>query len=182
MYLKEVKMKRLLRRTAAIMAVVMTSVSLHASDAVNVSVIPKPNELKIQKGEAFTLNTSTSISYEGEVAKKAAKMLGLYLRPATDYPKKGDFITITFERPLKPKTIEILTGFSRTSDWLKNGALEVSYDGVNFNEEAIFKEGKLGRFSQSTAEAVITKPFKAVRIMVTGDQNKCLIVREIILK
>ncbi len=89
-------------------------------------------------------------------------------------PKQGDHITITFERALEPHTVEVLTGFSYMGDSLRQGVIEVSYDGEVFEEVAGFEKG--------VATAIISKPFMAVRIKSTADQKSCLIVREIIFK
>jgi hypothetical protein len=72
----------------------------------------------------------------------------------------------------------MLTGHrDHPDDIVKNGVLEISTDGTNFEKIADFKKNGWGEASFDSPRQV-----KAVRIRVTGDQNSWLIIRELTLE
>ena len=56
--------------------------------ASELSLVPLPQQVKVQAGPGFVLNDETTIVYQGEGARKSAELLAAALRPATGLPLK----------------------------------------------------------------------------------------------
>jgi len=81
-------------------------------------------------------------------------------------PKEGDKMTWTFTKPLDARSIQIKTGApdNPKHDYLKSGLLQVSKNGIDFVTLANFKNGH--------AVGELTTPIKAVRLQISGKQNR----------
>jgi hypothetical protein len=88
-------------------------------------------------------------------------------------PKTGATFSVVLNTPTAFHRLAARTGHPTLHrDQLKQGVLEISFDGKAFQQVAEFKDG--------AAQADLpNKPIKAVRIRVTGDQEEWLAVREI---
>ena len=67
---------------------ILVAVAFCASAAAwsgEISIVPRPRELKTVPGGCFTLESRTRISYGSDEARRTAEMLAAYLRPATGY-------------------------------------------------------------------------------------------------
>ena len=89
------------------------------------------------------------------------------------HPTKADHFTLTFDTPATVKAIRVTTGLPKGGDALGAGVLEVSTDGITFEELAKFAEGK----ADGTPKAKV----KAVRIRPTADLIYPLVIREIVV-
>ena len=92
-------------------------------------------------------------------------------------PKKGDEMTWTFKEPVKVSAIIIKTGDPKKPgrDFLRQGVVQISYDGAKFANIAEFQNG--------SAYINPKKAVKAVRLKVTTDQVKSwLIIQDIQLQ
>ncbi len=59
---------------------------LCSTSAAELSLVPLPQEVRKQAAPGFVLNSKTTITYQGESAKKTAELLATALRPATALP------------------------------------------------------------------------------------------------
>lgn len=85
---------------------------------------------------------------------------------------KGDHVTLTFDAPVKAKSIRVETGRLKSDDGMGQGVLEVSADGTAYTELAKFANGAAA--ADPKGQAV-----KAIRIRSTEDLGRPLVVREI---
>ena len=87
-------------------------------------------------------------------------------------PVKGDYFTVSFDRPKSGEKVIIKTGkASEYADALENGVLEASADGKVWNV--------LTRFEKGAAQATLPAAAKAIRIRCTKNQNSWLQIQEI---
>lgn len=88
--------------------------------------------------------------------------------------KKTDHFTLTFDGPVKAKSVSVLTGRPDGTDALAAGVIELSADGVAFEPVA-------ATFEKGTATAALPAPrtVKAVRVRPVEDLKHPLVVREI---
>ncbi len=87
-------------------------------------------------------------------------------------PAAKDHFTLVFDKPVKVKSISVLTGRADGSDSLEEGKLAVSADGKSFREMAPFAQGK----SQATIEG---ESIVAVRIQPGAKSDHHLAIREL---
>ncbi|QVL35001.1 discoidin domain-containing protein [Telmatocola sphagniphila] len=85
-----------------------------------------------------------------------------------------DNFTLTFEKPVKVKTLEVLTGKPKGEDALKEANLEISEDGKTFQTVGKFQEGQATRKLDG-------KTVLAIRIQPTEDLKYPLTIREIVV-
>jgi hypothetical protein len=88
------------------------------------------------------------------------------------HPTNSDHFTFEFDKPVKAKSIAIVTGRTDGNDALSSGKLEVSSDGKTFHEMTQFDDGK-------TKAAPGDEAIKAVRIQPTANMNHALAIREL---
>ncbi len=79
-------MIRLKRSLAILGALALGPLAHTAISADALSLVPLPQEVTQQSGEAFTLTAQTRITYANDTAKGPAELLALTLRPATGLP------------------------------------------------------------------------------------------------
>jgi hypothetical protein len=84
---------------------------------------------------------------------------------------KGDYFTLTFDKPVSLKSVRATTGKPKGGEALTDGVLEISPDGKAFDELAKFADGEA---SSKPAGMV-----KIIRIRVTEDLKHPLVIREI---
>jgi hypothetical protein len=89
-------------------------------------------------------------------------------------PTKDDHFTITFDKPVAVKTVEVITGKPKGGDALEAGVLEVSTDGKKFTELAKFADGK------ATAKVDGGK-IMALRVHATEDMKHPLALCEFMI-
>ncbi len=87
-------------------------------------------------------------------------------------PASTDHFTLVFDKPVKVKSIGVITGRADGSDSLEEGKLAVSTDGKSFRELAPFAQGK----SQATLKG---EPILAVRIQPGAKSDHHLAIREL---
>jgi hypothetical protein len=100
--------------------------------------------------------------------------------PATFFASKNnpvgtDHFTLVFAKPVKVKSISVLTGRADGSDALEGGKLAVTGDGKSFRELARFTEGK----SQATLKG---ESIVAVRIQPGAKSDHHLAIRELLVE
>ena len=91
-----------------------------------------------------------------------------------DNPTKDDHFTLTFDKPVTVKTIEVITGKPKGGDTLEAGVLEGSDDGKEFTELAKFADGK-------ASTKLDGKKIQALRVKPTEDMKHPLAIREIVV-
>jgi hypothetical protein len=85
----------------------------------------------------------------------------------------GDYLTVTLLKPAALKRVRAVTGGENYhNDRVREGVLEVAYEGADFCKLATFDE-------RGIAEGEPRGVVRAVRVRVTASQQNWLIVREI---
>lgn len=83
--------------------------------------------------------------------------------------KNGDWILFEFEKPVVCREIEFITGYAHIPKYIFNsGYVEISSDGVNFEQVAALHAGR--------AKIVNPKSIKAARVVSTCDGNGTYLV------
>jgi hypothetical protein len=90
-------------------------------------------------------------------------------------PGKSDHLTLRFDHTVDLESVSVLTGRPNGDHALTAGVLQVSTNGVKFEEIAKFADGK-------AAVEFAGRKVVAVRIQPTEDLNHPLVVREIAIK
>jgi basic secretory peptidase family protein len=90
-------------------------------------------------------------------------------------PASSDHFTFVFDRPVKAKSIAVVTGRTDGSDGLSEGKLEVSSDEKTFQELAKFADGKAKAIPGDLA-------IKAVRIQPAANMKHALAIRELTIE
>ena len=85
-------------------------------------------------------------------------------------PGKDDHFVLTFDRPVRVKSIAVVTGRAKDEDELDSGALEISTDGKSFIALAKFSDGK--------AKGAPMKELRSIRV-TPGESKHPLVLREI---
>ncbi|HKA08159.1 MAG TPA: basic secretory protein-like protein [Gemmataceae bacterium] len=95
-------------------------------------------------------------------------------------PGKDDHFTLTFDRPVDIKKIDLWTGRPNGDDFLGSGVLEVSTDGKSFKEYAklSWRATRAGVQTLVFAQDQLPQKVQAVRIK-TGELDHPLVIREI---
>ena len=98
--------------------------------------------------------------------------------PQTAFASTGpsvaaDHFTITLERAVPVRSIEVVTGKSGGGDELESGTLEVSVDGEAFEKVATFDKLGVARFASKD------RPVRALRIKADPTVTHPLIIREV---
>jgi len=91
---------------------------------------------------------------------------------SADNASKADHLTVKWDRPVALKSLEVLTGKPDGSETLTAGELQLSADGVKFENAAKFANG--GAKLQGKGRKV-----QAVRVQPTADLGHPLAIREI---
>jgi hypothetical protein len=87
---------------------------------------------------------------------------------------KADHFTLTFDEPVVVKSIDVLTGTPRGAGRLERGVLQVSGDGLTFEDAARFTSGRANvKFDG--------KKIQAVRVKPTEDMKQPLAIREFVV-
>jgi hypothetical protein len=131
------------------------------------------------RSEAFAAVTTTIPCYgedhaPSRMADKDPRTYFWSNRPVS----KGEFVTVTFKEPLTLTHIESVSGMPGEPgrDALAQGELAISEDGATFRKVADFASGS------ANADLPQKTPVKAVRITVTADQEKWLILQDLVLR
>jgi Peptidase of plants and bacteria len=90
-------------------------------------------------------------------------------------PASSDHFTFVFDKPVKAKSIAVITGRTDGSDALEHGTLEVSPDAKAFHALAQFADGK-------TKAAAGDEAIKAVRIQPAANMKHPLAIRELTIE
>ena len=76
-------------------------------------------------------------------------------------PESSDHFTLVFDKPVRVKSIAVVTGRPDGKDALDAGKLEVSGDGTTFAEVARFADGKVKAMPTDNAVKAIRMPLAA---------------------
>ena len=126
-----------------------------------------------QKPEPVVAAIETTLT----TAKGQIRQFAFDVDPSTFFasehnPAGTDHFTVVFDKPVKVKSISVLTGRADSSDALDEGKLAVSADGKSFRELSPFAQGK----SQATLKG---ESIVAVRIQPAAKSDHHLAIREI---
>jgi hypothetical protein len=86
-------------------------------------------------------------------------------------PASTDHFTLVIDKPVVLKSVAVITGQFDGTEQLESGVLEVSTDGKEFGEVAVFKNGKAAGMAD-------TRPIKAIRLRPGSDHEHPLAIRE----
>lgn len=136
-------------------------------------VFAQPNEKEKATPPVTAIVESTMATDGGKVRQFAFDGSADTYYASTKPPTVTDHFTLTFDQPVKVKSITVLTGKPKGGDELTAGVLEVSADGKAFESLTTFADGK--------ATATPGKSFLAVRVKATGEEKAPLTVREFTL-
>ena len=100
-------------------------------------------------------------------------------------PKAGDTFTLLFDKPVSMGRVVFITGcfycIDETEGQLQEGVVEVSLDGTNFRPLESLNAPKDGIY-RATLKTAGQAPIKALRLRCLKDQEKPLVISNIILK
>jgi hypothetical protein len=148
-------------------------VYLLATNPVSIAIAGAP-PLDLSRPVAVTIETTLSTA-PAQIRQFAFDGDANTFFASEKNPASSDHFTLVFDKPVKAKSIAVVTGRTDGSDALSEGNLEVSSDEKTFHELAKFADGKTKIKPQDGA-------IKAIRIQPTANMKHALAVRELTIE